>query len=52
MHIVDLSIGYMLHHDAITGTSRQATIDDYYRRIGTFYNFRVKSLFDCFLTWK
>lgn len=26
-------VSYMLHHDAITGTSRAATIDDYFARI-------------------
>lgn len=30
---IQKQLSYMLHHDAITGTSRQHTIDDYYSRI-------------------
>ena len=30
---IETQLSYLLHHDAITGTSRKATIDDYYSRV-------------------
>ena len=30
---IEKQLSYMLHHDAITGTSRQGTINDYYSRL-------------------
>ena len=31
---IEIQLSYLLHHDSITGTSRKATIDDYYKRVG------------------
>ena len=42
---IEKQLSYMLHHDAITGTSRKGTIDDYYRRIEKS-EYMMNQLFD------